>query len=73
MSLLKDRVSGSVTFVRFVNTEAKHELWYRCDDGFEFPIPMSDTIGAEFGASDKGMYFMRWIRPHMKLIEESKN
>lgn len=73
MSLLKDRVSGSVTFVRFVNTEVKQELWYRCDDGFEFPVPLSDTFGAEFKDADKAMYFMRWIRPHMKLIEQAKD
>ena len=69
---LKERVSGQVKFSRFVNVEAKKELWYVCDDGFEFPIPLSDTEGAEFKSSDKGMFFMRWIRKHMSLIESAK-
>lgn len=69
---LKERVSGQVKFLRFVNNEAKQELWYKCDDGFEFPIALSDTVGAEFKAEDKGMFFMRWIRKHMSLIIEAK-
>ncbi len=69
---LKERVSNEVNFVRFVNVESKQELWYVCKDGFEFPIPLSDTEGAEFKATDKGMFFMRWIRKHMTLIEVAK-
>jgi len=69
---LKQRVSGVVRFVRFNNTEKKQELVYVCEDGFEFPIPMVDTEGAEFKAEDKGMFFMRWIRKHMAVIETAK-
>lgn len=65
---LKQRVSGVVKFVRF----AHQELWYVCEDGFEFPIPLSDTDGAEFKAEDKGMFFMRWIRKHIALIDAAK-
>jgi hypothetical protein len=69
---LKQRVSGVVRFVRFTNTDSKQELIYVCDDGFEFPIPMHDTAGAEFKAEDKGMFFMRWIRKHMSMLEAAK-
>lgn len=71
MSELKSRVAGTVKFVRLVDSE----LWYVCNDGFEFPIPHEDTKGATFNAEDKGMYFMRWISKHMKVIasyEEAK-
>lgn len=72
---LKDCVTGVVRFARFINTESKAqpELWYVCENGFEFPIPLSETVGAEFKAEDKGMYFMRWIRPHLELVEKAKS
>ena len=63
-----DRVSGRVKFARF----AVSELWYVCEDGFEFPIPLSDTVGAVFESEDKGVFFMRWIRPHMAMIDKAK-
>jgi hypothetical protein len=70
---LKERISGKVKFLKFINNEAKKELWYKCEDGFEFPIPLSDTDGAEFKDEDKGMFFMRWIRKHMSLIKEAQS
>ena len=69
MSVLKDRVSGVVKFVRFADSE----LWYVCEDGFEFPIPREDTVGATFRAEDKGMLFMRWIKKQMTMLEEAKS
>lgn len=70
---LIDCVKGNVRFTRFQNTEGKEaSLWYVCENGFEFPIPLSETVGAVFQAEDKASYFMRWIRPHLKLIEEAK-
>jgi hypothetical protein len=49
-----------------------NELWYAAETGFEFPVPISDTAGAMFKAEDKALFFMRWIRSHIKNIEESK-
>lgn len=66
---LMTRVKGNVNFVKFANSE----LWYVCEDGFEFPIPLSDTAGAEFAAKDKGLFFMRWIKQHMKMLDEAKD
>lgn len=56
--------------VRFVRA-FDHKLWYACEDGFEFPVPFSET-GAEatFLVEDKAMFFMRWIRRHLKTVEE---
>lgn len=65
---LKERVAGTVKFVRLANSE----LWYVCEDGFEFAVPLTDTAGAEFKAEDKGLYFMRWIRKHMAMLDEAR-
>jgi len=65
---LTRRVRGQVHF-SFYRDGA---LWYACDDGWEFPVPVSDTDnpggqGATptFLRDDKGITFMRWIRRHM--------
>ncbi len=51
----------------------KHnELWYTTECGFEFPIHVSETPGAEFKSEDKAMFFMRWIRKHIALIKSAK-
>ena len=68
MSVLKERVSGVVKFVRLADSE----LWYACEDGYEFPIPLEDTKGATFLAEDKGMFFMRWITRHMDAMEAAR-
>ena len=65
---LKERVAGVVKFVKLVNSE----LWYVCEDGFEFAVPLEDTAGAEFKAEDKGLFFMRWIRKHMAMLDEAR-
>ena len=50
----------------------EEELWYRTEDGFEFPVPISDVGNATFLAEDKAPLFMRYIRKHLKVIEEAK-
>jgi hypothetical protein len=65
---LTDLVKGTVIFMHYT----KGELWYTTESGFEFPVPISDTGDATFTASDKGMFFMRWIRKHVELITEAK-
>lgn len=57
--------------VRFVHYK-DNELWYVTETNFEFPVPISDADGAMFKAEDKALFFMRWIRSHIKNIEESK-
>ncbi len=50
------------------------EFWYQHENGFIFPIPLSDVDDASSKptllAEDKAMFFMRWIR---KYIAELKN
>jgi len=49
------------------------ELWYTTECGFEFPVPISDVGTASMNAEDKAILFMRWIRKHLKYIEEARN
>jgi hypothetical protein len=65
-SLLKTRVKGNVKFSFFRDST----LWYECEDGWKFPIPVSDTTNSQgssplFSANEKGITFMRWIRKQM--------
>ena len=43
---------------------------YKTDTGLEFPVPISDTNDATFPASDKGIFFMRWIRKHLDTVDK---
>jgi hypothetical protein len=56
---LKDCVKGRVHFQYFRDGK----LWYKCDNGFMFGVPTNDAGGATFLPEDKGILFMRWIRP----------
>ena len=49
-----------------------HNLWYVTDNGFEFPVPINDIGNATFLARDKAILFMRYIRKHLKTLEEAK-
>lgn len=66
MSDLKSHIKGQVTFVRYHDGN----LWYKCEDGYEFPVPTLDCNSAIFLASDKAITFMRWIRIHMSLKDK---
>lgn len=48
------------------------ELWYKTEDGFEFPVPIHDTGDACFLVEDKAILFMRYIRKHMESISKAK-
>ena len=43
-------------------------LWYEVD-GFRFPIPFEETVGAYFKPEHKAINLMRWIR---KQLEENE-
>jgi hypothetical protein len=70
MKTLKEMVvpGKKVTFLFY----RQRELWYRTDDGFEFPVPIEDTGDGVFLASDKAMMFMRYIRKHIKYLEDAR-
>ena len=65
--LLKNRIKGQVNFSYFRDGS----LWYECEDGYLFPVPIKDTTNSQgasptFNATEKGILFMRWIRKSMK-------
>ena len=66
---IKECIKGNVTFIQYKD---KH-LWYVCENGFIFPVPIEDIGDATFLAIDKGMLFMRYIRKHIQSIESFEN
>ena len=68
MKNIKDMVKDGKK-VRFV--QYKHnQLWYETEDGFRFPVDISDTGDGTFYAEDKAILFMRYIR---KALEAEKS
>jgi hypothetical protein len=53
-----------VKFVRYQDGE----LWYSCDQGFQFPVKIEECGTAAFMAEDKSMFFMRWIRKYLDFL-----
>ena len=68
--MVKDMIKNKK--VRFLYYR-EGELWYTTECGFEFPVPISDVGTASMNAEDKAILFMRWIRKHLKYIEEARN
>ena len=64
---LKELVKGKRVHFKFYRDG---ELWYETDDGFEFPVPISDTGTGIFRAEDGAIRYMRWIRRHLAEREE---
>lgn len=66
IDMVKD--NKTVSFVRFT----QQEFWFKTECGFEFPVPVADSKEASFYATDKAMYYMRWIKAHIASIEQGK-
>jgi len=47
------------------------DLIYQTEDGFEFPVPISDCGEATFDKEHKAMELMRWIRKQIDVIKAS--
>jgi hypothetical protein len=62
---IKDMVKDgkTVSFVQF----REGNFIYQTEDGFEFPVPLSDIGNATMLAKDKAIMFMRYIRKHIEL------
>lgn len=43
-------------------------LMYQTDDGFLFPVPVSETNDATFPKETKAITLMRWIRKHVEHV-----
>lgn len=46
------------------------DLWYQTEDGFSFPVPISDIGTATFKAEDDAPLFMRYVRKHLATLEQ---
>lgn len=66
---ITDHVKGRSTFQFY----RAGNLYYKTDTGIEFPIPTSDVEGATVLGEDKSMLFMRWIRKHLKVLEQANS
>lgn len=66
---LKGRVKGQVEFSHYQDGN----LVYRCEDGFDFPVPVSQCGTARFLNKDKGILFMKWIKKHSDLAVRGVN
>ena len=62
---VSDHVRGLTRFEFY----REGNLYYKTDTGLTFPVPLEDTQGATFLAEDKSLFFMRWIRKHIKLTQ----
>lgn len=70
MGTIKELISQDVVFCEY----RKGNLWYTClaQRGFYFPVPIDDVGDGVFKHQDKGIYFMRYIRKHLKAIEDGQ-
>lgn len=67
MKTLKELVTGGkiATFVKYHGGNLIYNV-----DGFDFPVPIEDTGAGVFPKEIKAVTLMRWIRKHIKTIEE---
>lgn len=61
---LKKTLKGRVQFESYRDGH----LYYKCDNGFIFAVPVSDTGTGTFLASDKAILYMRWLRPAVLAV-----
>lgn len=47
-------------------------LFYETDNGFQFPVPVSDAGSATFNQEEKAILLMRYIRKHLARTEAAK-
>lgn len=61
---ISEYVRGHAVFLHYTDGN----LWYKCENGFTFPIPIEDTKGGVFSRIEKGILLMRWIRKHLETL-----
>ena len=79
MSIVEKIKAGEVSVGDLVkNKKAKFQyyrqgnLMYTTEDGFEFPVPMTDTGDSTFYDEHPAIELMRWIRKQVDLIKTQK-
>ena len=67
---LKQLIEGKSEFQFY----SDGNLWYKTNSGsFTFPVPIEDIGNATFNRMEKSLLMMRYIRKHLKVIQEEKN
>ncbi|MEM9531637.1 MAG: hypothetical protein AAGA23_12015 [Pseudomonadota bacterium] len=69
MKDLKSLVKGKTAKFVFYRDRALH---YQIDDEFVFPVPIEDAGSATFRSEEKALLLMRYIRKHLKALEEAR-
>lgn len=63
---IKAHIQGDAVFQYYKDGA----LWYMTGEtDFIFPVPIEDIGNATFNTVEKGLLMMRYIRKHMKTIE----
>jgi len=47
-------------------------LYYETDNGFQFPVPITDAGSATFNVDEKAILLMRYIRKHLAKTAAAK-
>ena len=68
MKTIKELVkNNTVRFTRYFDGD----LWYEVvEEGFHFPVPVSEAGTSTFLAEDKAILFMRYIRKHITNLND---
>ena len=70
MRTLKEMVQGDKK-VRFAFYRDR-ALHYETEDGFVFPVPISDAGSATFNAEERSILMMCYIRKHLETIKRAR-
>lgn len=77
MVSLKEIVTDKIAYFLYYQDG---NLWYGVGESlissnriFQFPVPISDCGSAKFQATEKAIFFMRWIRKHLESLEKKDN
>jgi len=66
---IKDIVKNQNAHFVFYRDKA---LFYETDNGFQFPVPLSDAGSATLNKKEKAILLMRYIRKHLENTEKAK-
>lgn len=66
---IKDIVKNQNAHFVFYRDEC---LFYETENGFQFPVPVSDAGSATFNSEEKAILLMRYIRKHLAKTNLAK-
>jgi hypothetical protein len=66
IDMVRDRRKARFVFFR------DGALHYETEDGFIFPVPVTDAGSATFGREERAILLMRYIRKHLATVEAAR-